>query len=227
MGSDESVSLRYCRSLGPHARAAARTRTPGVARPTPRFSTNPNPASWDPVIDLERFWDGSQQYFEEMVRTYGPLVLTVTRAHSRDTNHAEDLFQEVWMRVFQKRRSYSGSGRFDAWIRKVANNVCIGDYRAHRAHAEAMRRLEQSDRCENPQRENGDPLADLERGELQIKLHRALTLVTEREHEAINLRIFEGRSPGEVAKIMGVEKSTVRSLLRKGINRLSKISGEL
>ena len=179
------------------------------------------------MIDLEKFRDGSEPCYEELMRTYGPLVLTVTRAHSIDIDHAEDLFQEVWKRVFEKRRFFSGSGRFEAWIRKVAKNVCLGDHRAQKAHAEAMWRLAEFERHENPRRGNGNPLADLERKELQVRLHRALSLITERQQEAIQLLIFEGREPKRVAEIMGVEKATVRSLIRKGIKRLREIPERL
>ncbi len=179
------------------------------------------------MIDLERFRRGGDQDFEHLVRTYGPLVLTVTRAHGKDIDHAEDLFQEVWKRVLEKRHTYSGSGRFEGWIRRVAVNVCIADFRARKVRAEAMVRLAELERHENPRGEYWDPLAGLEREELQVRLHRALSLITERQQEAIHLRLFEERPPEQVAKIMGVERATVRSLIRKGLNRLREISENL
>ncbi len=179
------------------------------------------------MIDLERFRAGGDQYFEYLLRAHGPLVLTITRAHSRDIDHAEDLFQEVWKRVLEKRHTYSGSGRFEGWIRRVAVTVCIADFRARKVRAEAMVRLAEVERHESLHGENWDPLAELEREELQVRLHRALGLITERQQEAIHLRLFEARLPEEVAEIMGVERSTVRSLIRKGLNRLREISENL
>jgi RNA polymerase sigma factor (sigma-70 family) len=90
-----------------------------------------------------------------------------------------------------------------------------------------MVRLAEVERHENPHGEIWDPLAGLEREELQVRLHRALSLITERQQEAIHLRLFEERPPEQVAKIMGVERATVRSLIRKGLNRLREISENL
>ena len=68
-----------------------------------------------------------------------------------------------------------------------------------------------------------DPLSEAERSELQSKLHRALAHLSERELQAICLRILEGKTPDEVAEIMGVEKSTVRSNIRHGISHLREL----
>ena len=175
------------------------------------------------MIDLDRLRTGDSKDFEYLVKTYGPLVLTVAQAHSLDTDHAEDLYEDIWSKVYQKRRSYSGSGQLYAWIRRVANNVCIEDHRARKVHRESMQRLEGYERAEITGSGNGDPLADLEKEERQVALHRALDHVTERQKEAIQLRIFEGLETEEVARIMGIEKATVRSLIRKGIKRLRKV----
>jgi RNA polymerase sigma-70 factor (ECF subfamily) len=175
------------------------------------------------VIDLDRFRTGDPKYYESLVKTFGPLAFTVAQAHSMDIDHAEDLYEDIWTRVYAKRRSYSGAGRFDAWIRRVANNVCIGDHRARKVQREGMQRLEAYERAGGIQSGNGDPLADLEREERQVVLHRALDHLSERQKEAIQLRIFEDREPEEVARIMGIAKATVRSLIRKGIKRLRKV----
>ena len=179
------------------------------------------------MIDLERFRAGGDRYFDYLLRAYGPLVLTITRAHGEDIDHAEDLFQEVWKRVLEKRHTFSGAGRFEGWIGRVTVNVCISDFRARKVHAEVMVRLAEAEQHENPRGENPDPLLKLQREELQITLHRALSLITEREQEAIRLRLFEQRPPEQVAELMGVERSTVRSLIRKGVNRLREISENL
>ena len=68
-----------------------------------------------------------------------------------------------------------------------------------------------------------DALTELERREFHQELHRAMAHLSEREHEAVSLRILEGRTPGEVAGIMGIDKATVRSHIRHAVERLRKI----
>lgn len=175
------------------------------------------------MIDLDRLRTGDSKDFEYLVKTYGPLVLTVAQAHSLDLDHAEDLYEDIWCRVYEKRRSYSGAGRFDAWVRRVANRVCIGDCRARKVQREGIQRLEVYERAGGIRSGNGDSLDNLQIEERQVALHRALAHLAERQREAIQLRIFEDRDPEEVARIMDIEKATVRSLIRKGIKQLRTV----
>ena len=64
---------------------------------------------------------------------------------------------------------------------------------------------------------------EADKRENHLKLHRALAKLSNREHEAICLRILEKKKPDEVARIMGIKKSTVRSIIRHGITRLKKL----
>jgi RNA polymerase sigma-70 factor (ECF subfamily) len=176
------------------------------------------------VIDLKRFWSGESDYLEEVVRIYGPLVFSVARIHSKDRDHTDDLYQDVWKRVIEKRETFSGSGRFEGWLRRVAYNVCLSDRRARNIQEEAMRCIKDQVPDEDLVQRVEDPLARVERRELQTRISLALASVSEREREAIELRIYEGRPAEEVARIMDVKSATVRSLIRNGIHRVRDLS---
>jgi RNA polymerase sigma-70 factor (ECF subfamily) len=175
------------------------------------------------MIDLERLRRGDRGYLEALVRSHGPLTLLVARAYGTDGDHAEDLFQEIWRHVFQKRRSYRGDGSFEAWLHRLATNVCINDFRTRKVRSKAHERMGNmglnGEHAWNVQ----DPLDEAERRELHRRLHRALGHLSDREHQAICFRILEGKTPEEVARIMGIKKSTVRSTIRHGIERLREL----
>jgi len=175
------------------------------------------------MIDLERFRRGDRAYLDELVRTQGRLVLLVSRAYGTDFDDAEDLFQEIWKRVFEKRRSYRGDGSFEAWLHRLATNVCISEFRARRSRREAHERMGQQGMSNEHSWKTQNPLGEAERRELHLKLHRALAQLSDREHEAIILRLSEGKGPEEVARIMRIKKSTVRSIYRHGIQRLKEL----
>lgn len=175
------------------------------------------------MIDRERFWTGDPTYAEELVRRFGPMVLMVARAYRGDLDHAEDLFQEIWMHAFKKRRSYDGRGSFEGWLHRLATNVCIGEYRGRKARSSALGRFAREGQGEERGWKPLDPLAGTEREELHLRLHRALRHLSEREHEAVTLRIIEGHAPEDVARIMGLEKASVRSHIRHAIRRLRSI----
>jgi len=150
------------------------------------------------MIDLGRFRRGDRTYLEDLVKSRGQWVLTVAHAYSEDSDHAEDLFQEIWKHVFEKRRSYGGDGSFEAWLHRLATNVCLSDFRARKARFEAHERMGKMGLDEEHRWRTQDRLDESERRELHLKLHRALAQLPEREHEAICFRLLEGKTPGEV-----------------------------
>jgi RNA polymerase sigma factor (sigma-70 family) len=174
------------------------------------------------MIDIGRFRRGDPEYFEEVLRSHGHTVLAVAQAFGKDPDHAEDLFQETWSRVYEKRRSYGGSGSFDGWLHRIATRVCIGDYRERKDHVEALGRMRGEEVGQRLSWTALDPLTETERRELHGRLHRALARLSRREHEAITLRVFEGASTSEVADRMRISQATVRSIVRHGIGRLRK-----
>jgi RNA polymerase sigma-70 factor (ECF subfamily) len=172
------------------------------------------------VIDRKKLRDGDERHFRDLVQTFGPLTFRIARRFGHDEGHAEDLFQEIWKQVFEKRGTYSGSGPFAAWLHRVATNTCISDFRAARIRARALRRMENEGKDFHGGWRPPDPLAETERSEWQRRLHAAMAQLPDRELEAITLRIFERKTPGEVSDIMGIARTTVRCHISRGVKRL-------
>ena len=172
------------------------------------------------MIDLGRFRSGDSKYFELVLRAYAPLVLTVTNSFATDIDHGEDLFQEIWERVYEKRGTFNSRGSFSAWLRRVATTVCISDHRARTAREKARHELVTQSIPQGQDRKATDPLAEVERRESIATLRVAMGHLSIREREAIALRILDERSPEECAEMMGITKATVRSNIRHAIKRL-------
>jgi RNA polymerase sigma-70 factor (ECF subfamily) len=144
-------------------------------------------------------------------------------AYSDSTDHAEDLFQKTWIRAFEKRGSFRGDGSFEAWLRRLANNVCINDLRARKVRQEVLDGFEGERLGEELVWRPSDPQEEAERMEAHGALIRAIGDLPRREREAICLRILDGKTSQEVAEIMKIKKATIRSNIRHGINRLREI----
>jgi len=172
------------------------------------------------MIDLTRFRKGDRSYLEEVIRTHGRLVVMVVKGFSDGPDEAEDLFQEVWIRVWENRKSYLGRGSFEAWLHRVALNVCRMNARKGATREAGFRRLAQEGRLEELSWTAPNPLSDVLSAERRPFLEAAMRQLSPREREDINLRVIQGKTSGEVALIMEIEESTVRSQVRKGINRL-------
>jgi len=178
------------------------------------------------MTDPGRFRSGDHGYFESLLRDHGPMVLQICSAYGESADHAEDLFQKIWIQAYKKRGSYRGDGSFEAWLRRIANNVCIGDFRAHRVRKEVLGNLEGERLGEELNWRPSDPLEEVEGRKLHGALIRALGDLPRREREAICFRVLDEKTPQEVADIMGTTKATVRSNIRHGIKRLKEILEE-
>ena len=172
------------------------------------------------MIDLDRFGSGDRPYLEEIVQAHGRMVLMVARGFAKDQDEAEDLFQEVWVHVFTNRRSYAGRGPFGAWLHRVALNVCRMDARKRRAREGKLEKMTKEGVFEEFCWTPPNPIDQVVREERLGCVCDAIRRLPAREREAINLKFFQDRTSRETAKEMGIEESTVRSLIRKGINRI-------
>lgn len=172
------------------------------------------------MSDLTRFRNGDREHFTVVVRTHASLVRHVALSFAIDGDHADDLFQAIWVQIYQKASSYTGGGSIEAWIHRVATNFCITEHRSRKARRDMQQRFAGEATPEQAGSHFLDPISHTEQAEIHEKLHRALAYLSDREHQAVTLRILEGRSPEETAEIMGITPATVRSNIRFAVKRL-------
>ena len=177
-----------------------------------------NPHDGSTGFDRERFRAGDRALFRDLVRETSPRMMRVIRGYARDDDHAADLLQLCWIRIYRKRARFGGTGSFLGWALTVCRNVCRAEVRKRR-HGPLVRLVDHGDL---PDRTPG-PADQLKRQERAAALYRALERLRERERDAILLRILEGRSTAEVARILAVKEVSVRSLIHRGLTKLRQM----
>jgi RNA polymerase sigma-70 factor (ECF subfamily) len=137
---------------------------------------------------------------------------------------AEDLFQEVWMRVLVRGAQFNGQARFDTWLFTIARNLVI-DQRRKRTMASLDEIFESNtddDRGRSFEAADDDPtpfdrLANLEDRE---RIAAALMQIDTLHREVLVLRFHEDLSLEEIAKVTRAPLSTVKSRLYRGMAAL-------
>ena len=185
---------------------------------TSRRSGDTTPESFD----VSRFLSLDQEYCRRVVREYSPLVMSVCNSYARDSDHAQDLYQESWLKVCASARSYRSTGSFRGWLGRLTRNVCVSDFRSRKSAAKGRARYRSEVAGGQPIERTPDPLESRERDERHQTIREALERLPKRERQALSLRLIEQRSPREVARIMGVTPATVRSHIRHAVQRLRK-----
>ena len=134
---------------------------------------------------------------------------------------AEDLFQEVWMRVLVRGNQFDGRARFETWLFTIARNLVIDQRRKRTMNSldELIEGASDDDRPMNVEVVAGDPtpfdhVSNLEDRE---KIAAALLELDTLHREVLVLRFHEELSLEEIAKVTRAPLSTVKSRLYRGL----------
>jgi RNA polymerase sigma-70 factor (ECF subfamily) len=137
-----------------------------------------------------------------------PCLLGLASRMLGDRTEAEDVAQETFLRVWREAAHWqSGVAPFDAWLYRVALNLCY----------DRLRRRRETAMAEPPERVDPGPGPDhgLLRDAEQRRIMAALASLTARQREAIVLQYYQELSNIEAAEIMGVSIEALESLLAR------------
>ncbi len=148
---------------------------------------------------------------EELVRGYGDVVYRLAYAQTRSKNDADDIFQEVFLRVVQNCPTFESEAHEKAWLIRVTLNCLKSHWRtAWRRHVVPL-----DDRIVYPEPEDS-------------ALDDALRSLKPKYRAAVHLFYYEGYSAAEIAGITGEKPSTVRTRLTRARDKLREmLKGEL
>jgi len=181
----------------------------------------------DPDIRLMlRVRDDDQSAFEELVELYQHRLVAVMNHLVGNAEEAEDLAQEVFLRVYRSRKKYRPRSKFSTWLFTIANNLALNLLRSR--HRKPMVSLPAQDSgplgprpAEQIVRDRGSgPMRRLERQELSDLIRRALEGLNERQRMAVVLNKFEDMNYAEIAEVMGLTTKAIKSLLSRARENL-------
>ena len=150
-------------------------------------------------------------------RHHRPLFEYLARMTGSRTA-AEDLVQEVFVRILKYRHTYRGTSRFSTWAFRIARNVRADYFRSRHMREETS--LDET--TELPTGEIGAAEA-LELDRQALRLRRALLLMREDQRELIVLVRYRGMKYEAIAELLGVEVGTVKTRIHRAVNELREI----
>jgi len=191
-------------------------------------TTSQNYELRDPDVRLMlQVRDDDAAAFEELVVRYQSRLMTVLEQLVHKREQAEDLAQEVFMRVFRARKSYEPGAKFSTWLFTIANNVASNALRS------MARRREINVSPAQDAESQADPLAQLalaasglmptrqlDHAERAEVVRLAIHSLGERQKLALLLSKFEGMSYAEIGETMGLSTQAVKSLLARARSNL-------
>lgn len=137
---------------------------------------------------------------------------------------AEDLTQEVFIKIFQTLRTYdTAQGTFSAWLRRVARNHLVDHYRRTKKDRGTSSLEDELGTLEAKRAPVAEPVAQVERRERKEMLQAALDKLSPDMREAVILRDLQDLDYQEIAQILGVPEGTVKSRINRGRLELARV----
>jgi RNA polymerase sigma-70 factor (ECF subfamily) len=168
---------------------------------------------------MERCAMGSEAAFRALVQRYRTRIMNLVCRFINDRDRAEEISQEVFLRVFRNRERYRKSGKFSTWIFTIAVNLTKNEIRSRVRHRGtfSLDAMEEESSGQGVTFPDAKPLPDedLNATEIGEKVAEALRKIPARYREAVVLRDVEGLSYEEVGQILRIPGGTVRSRINR------------
>jgi RNA polymerase sigma-70 factor (ECF subfamily) len=179
----------------------------------------------DPDFNLvERCLSGDEAAWETLVRTHTRRVYGFCYRFTGRDSEAQDLTQEVFLRVFRALKSYrSDEGAFATWLARLSRNLLIDHYRRTRQDRSTDSIEEQLPMIEERAATSARPEGLLAGREASEILQTALQRLSPDLREAVILRDLQEMEYREIAEVLKVPEGTVKSRLNRGRAELARV----
>ena len=181
----------------------------------------------DPDIRLMlRVREDDNAAFAELVEAYQNRLVGIMQHLVGKLEEAEDLAQEVFLRVYRTRKKYHPKAKFSTWLFTIANNLALNALRSRQRKPMVPLQVRDSGPLGPRPAEQlvkdkeNQPVQRLQQQELAGIIRQALETLNERQKMAVVLNKFEDMSYAEIAEVMGLTTKGVKSLLSRGRENL-------
>ena len=157
---------------------------------------------------------GDSGAFEQLVERHQRLVIGTVGRMLGNTSDAEDIAQQVFVRVWKSAKRYVPRAKFTTWLLKITRNLVFNELRRRSRHPQVPLQAE-SEEEERPIRDENAiaPDASMLEQELQKAIDAAIANLPETQRLAVILRRYEELSYEEIAETLDQSVSAVKSLL--------------
>jgi RNA polymerase sigma-70 factor (ECF subfamily) len=182
-------------------------------------SSAAQPATPDTLI--EQCLSGDQAAWDAIVRQHWRKVFNVAYKFVGKHDEAEDLTQDIFLKIFKALNTFDRRANFQTWIISISRNLCIDHYRSVRKERQTIAREVDANELQPASRDRG-PYAAAEHQDLRAMLQRALQTLPVTLRTAVVLRDLQELSYQEIADRLHLPEGTVKSRINRGRIELAR-----
>lgn len=166
---------------------------------------------------------GDQNAFRQLFEQYQHLVFNTSYRMSGSQEEAEDITQDVFVKIFHAIINFRGDSKLSSWIYRITINTCLKRERRKKlANWISLDILFQQEDKFQPQSPDKSPDQQIEISEKEQIVQQAIASLSERQRTALILFRYENLSYREIATVMEISLSAVESLLHRAKDNLAQ-----
>jgi RNA polymerase sigma-70 factor (ECF subfamily) len=170
---------------------------------------------------IERCLGKDNSAWELVVARFRRRVFHISYKFTGKHDEAEDLTQEIFLKVFRSLEKFNRGADFGTWLSSVARNYCIDRYRASKREKEVL--VEDALAYDLAPASSGNPYRALEDQDRRSLVRRGLEQLPSKLREAVILRDLQGLSYQEMATRLALPEGTVKSRINRGREELARL----
>jgi RNA polymerase sigma-70 factor, ECF subfamily len=186
------------------------------------FPTDPADTSETIEALIQRCLAGDQLAWEAIVRQYRRKVFNVAYKFVGRHDEAEDLAQDIFLKVFKSLDTFDRRANFQTWLISVSRNLCIDHYRSVRKERETIDRDVDSTEVSPPSVGTPSQIAALEQRDRVELLREAMAALPATLRTAVLMRDIQECSYHEIARALKLPEGTVKSRINRGRTELAR-----
>jgi len=173
---------------------------------------------------LDRCLAGEDSAWEALLKAYSRKIYNLCYRFTGRVEEAEDVTQEVFIKVFQTLRSYhAAQGSFGTWLNRVARNHLVDHYRRARKDRVTSSLEDELPEAEQQPSPHMEPTGQVESRERREVLQQGLDKLSPDLREAVILRDLHDLDYEEIAQVLSVPQGTVKSRINRGRLELGRV----
>ena len=192
-------------------------------------ATPPSGAPGEIEALIQRCLQGDQLAWDAIVQQYRRKVFNVAYKFVGRHDEAEDLTQDIFLKIFKSLGTFDRRANFQTWLISVSRNLCIDHYRSVRLERQTIDRQVDPNELTPMSHEPG-PVAAIEQQDRVVLLREALAALPQSLRTAVLMRDIQELTYQEIAHRLRLPEGTVKSRINRGraelARQIRKLRGE-
>ena len=170
---------------------------------------------------IQRCLEGDQLAWDAIVQQYRRKVFNVAYKFVGRHEEAEDLTQDIFLKIFKSLGTFDRRANFQTWLISVSRNLCIDHYRSVRQERQTIDRHVDPNEL-SPVSHDPGPIAAIEQQDRVALLREALAALPESLRTAVLMRDIQELTYQEIAERLRLPEGTVKSRINRGRTELAR-----